>query len=127
MESGLAYDNKNARADDEAKAEPDQVPPVEAALHCVFALLGELEEFVGVGGAVEVAVLEAGGSLGECLFIGSEVFKRGFREEVLLAPSFPIASLLCFLIHGCVWFRNLEITEERVEARVCMEVGFVWE
>ena len=71
-----------------------------------------MEELVGVGGAVEEAVLEARGSVGEGLFVGSEVLERRFREEVLLAPSSPITSLLCFLIHGFVWFWNLVITEE---------------
>lgn len=41
---------------------------------------------------MEEAVLEAGGGVGEGVLVGIEVLECVFWEEVLFAPSAPIAS-----------------------------------
>lgn len=113
MSSGFACDYENARADNGAEAEPDQVPPCEATLHVVLALFRELEEFERVGGAVEKTVFEARGGVGERVFVGTQVVEGGFWEEVLLGPSSPVASgfwallRLVLGIHGR-WCGGLE-------------------
>jgi len=48
-----ASDGEDARADDGAEAEPDEIPPSEALVHMVLAGLAELHQLEGVRGAVE--------------------------------------------------------------------------
>lgn len=87
----------------------------------VLALFRELEEFEGVGGAVEKTVFEARGGVGERVFVGTEVVEGGFWEEVFLGPSSPVASGFWVLlqlvlgIHGR-WCDGLEFRVFRLQS-----------
>lgn len=87
----------------------------------VLALFRKLEEFEGVGGAVEKTVFEARGGVGERVLVGTEVVEGGFWEEVFLAPSSPVASGFWVLlqlvlgIHGR-WCDDLEFGVFRLQS-----------
>ena len=97
----MAGDGEYAGADDGAEAEPDEVPPRQATLHLVLALLAELDELAIVGGAVEEAVPQPRAGLRHGGSVRRRARERRLREEVLLAPS-PVASRLPLLVVSLV-------------------------
>lgn len=66
----LAGKDEDAGANDGAKAEPDEVPPVKAPLHGVLAFPLQLHHLHLLRGAAQEPFLEAVAGLGQCGPVG---------------------------------------------------------